>query len=128
MAINESDLDARLMEDMDPQLFNFLKSGVNSFIKWDLVRFFHENSSTADTAEDIARYAGRTSTDIEKELIELVEAGILDRESVGELAVYSLVNDQATRDLIERFVLACHDRRFRIKVIYHIIHKMEALV
>ncbi len=128
MTINESDLDTKLMEDMDPQLFTFLKSGVNSFIKWDLVRFFHENSNTADTADDIARYAGRAPADIERELIELVETGILDQELVGEISVYSLAADQATRELIEQFVLACNDRRFRIKVIYHIIQKMEALV
>jgi len=128
MITNENDLDTKLMEDMEPQLFNFLKTGVNSFIKWDLVRFFHENSTTADTADDIARYAGRAQADIEKELIELVEVGILDQESVGEMSVFSLATDQATRELIEQFVLACNDRRFRIKVIYHIIQKMEALV
>ncbi len=128
MITNENDLDTKLMEDMEPQLFNFLKTGVNSFIKWDLVRFFHENSTTADTADDIARYAGRAQADIEKELIELVEVGILDQELVGEMSVFSLATDQATRELIEQFVLACNDRRFRIKVIYHIIQKMEALV
>ncbi len=128
MITNENDLDTKLMEDMEPQLFNFLKTGVNSFIKWDLVRFFHENSTTADTADDIARYAGRAQADIEKELIELVEVGILDQELVGDMSVFSLSTDQATRELIEQFVRACNDRRFRIKVIYHIIQKMEALV
>jgi hypothetical protein len=127
MAIHESDLDARLMEDMDPKLFDFLKVGVNSFIKWDLVRFFHENPNTADTAADIARYAGRTPEDIEKELTELVQAGILNQESVGVITVYSLSTDPAVRDLIEQFVAACNDRRFRVKVIYHVIHRMETL-
>ena len=128
MITNENDLDTKLMEDMEPQLFNFLKTGVNSFIKCDLVRFFHENSTTADTADDIARYAGRAQADIEKELIDLVDVGILDQELVGEMSVFSLATDQTTRELIEQFVLACNDRRFRIKVIYHIIQKMEALV
>jgi hypothetical protein len=41
------------------------------------------------------------------------------------LSVYSLSDDQAMRDLIEQFVLACSDRRFRIKVIYHIINRTE---
>jgi hypothetical protein len=125
MAIRESELDARLMEDMDPYLFDFLKVGVNSFIKWDLIRFFHENSSAADTVENIARYAGRAPSDIERELAELVQVDILERGSVGELSVYSLSDDQAMRDLIEQFVLACSDRRFRIKVIYHIINRTE---
>jgi hypothetical protein len=127
MAIRESELDARLMEDIDPYLFDFLKVGVNSFIKWDLIRFFHENSSTADTVENIARYAGRAPADIERELAELVQADILDHDLVGEMSVYALSDDQAVRDLIEQFVLACSDRRFRIKVIYHIINRTEML-
>jgi hypothetical protein len=127
MAIHESDLDARLMEDMDPKLFDFLKVGVNSFIKWDLVRFFHENPNTADTAADIARYAGRTPEDIEKELAELVQAGILNQESVGVITVYSLSADPTVRDLIDQFVTSCSDRHFRVKVIYHVIHRMETL-
>ncbi len=127
MAIHESDLDARLMEDMDPELFDFLKACVNSFIKWDLVRFFQENPNTADTADDIARYAGRTPDDIEKELTELAQAGILKQELLGEIAVYSLSTDPDVRNLIEQFVLACRDRRFRVKVIYHVIHRMETL-
>lgn len=127
MAIHESELDARLMEDMDPKLFDFLKVGVNSFIKWDLVRFFHENPNTADTAADIARYAGRTPEDIEKELAELVQAGVLNQEAVGAITVYSLSTDPAVRDLIDQFVAACNDRHFRVKVIYHVIHRMETL-
>jgi hypothetical protein len=127
MTIHESDLDARLMEDMDPRLFEFLKVGVNSFIKWDLVRFFHENPNTADTAADIARYAGRAPEDIEKELAELVQAGVLNRELVGVITVYSLSTDPTMRDLIDQFVMSCNDRHFRVKVIYHVIHRMETL-
>ena len=41
-----NDLAARLMGDMAPQLLEFLKTKVNSFVKWDLVRFFHENPNT----------------------------------------------------------------------------------
>jgi hypothetical protein len=29
------------------------------FCQWDLVRFFHENPYTTDTADNIARYLGR---------------------------------------------------------------------
>ncbi len=121
----ESDLTGRLMEDMDPRLFSFLKTRVTSFVKWDLVRFFHRNPNAADTAGNIAGYAGRDPESIERELVELVEASVLDQEMVGEMAVYSLVTDQEMRDLIEQFVLDCDDRQFRIKVLYHIIRSME---
>jgi hypothetical protein len=125
MAIDESDLAARLMGDMDARLLDFLKTRVNSFVKWDLVRFFHENPNTADTAENVARYAGRDPVDIERELAELAETGVLHREQVGEMIVYSLATDQEMRELIDQFVLACDDRQFRVKAIYHIIRGMR---
>jgi len=125
MAIDESDLAARLMEDMDSQLLDFLRNQVNSFVKWDLVRLFHENPNTADTPENIARYAGRDPAAIGVELTELVESGVLHRETVGEMTVYSLVTDQEMRDLIQQFVSACDDRQFRVKAIYHIIRGMR---
>lgn len=125
MPIDESDLAARLMDDMDPMLLDFLKNQVNSFVKWDLVRFFHENPNTTDTAENVARYAGRDPTTIEHELAELAESGVLDRAMVGEMTVYSLATGPEMRDLIEQFVIACNDRQFRVKAIYHIIRGMR---
>lgn len=125
MAIDESDLAARLMEDMDARLLDFLKNQVNSFVKWDLVRFFHENPNTTDTADNIARYAGRDPAAIEQELAALAKSGVLERETVGELTIYSLAADQDMRDLIEQFVVACNERQFRVKAIYHIIRGMR---
>ena len=77
MTSNGDDFTARLMDDMDPILLDFVKNKVNSFIKWDLVRFFHENPHTADTVENIAKYAGRNVTAVEPELEELVDSGIM---------------------------------------------------
>jgi hypothetical protein len=125
MTLDESDLAARLMEDMDARLLQFLRNQVNSFVKWDLVRFFHENPNTTDTAENVARYAGRDPTAIQNELVELTESGVLRREAVGDLTVYSLATDQEMRELIEQFVVACDDRQFRVKAIYHIIRGMR---
>ena len=67
----ELDLTGRLMADMNPQLLKFLQTKVNSFVKWDLVRFFHDNPHTTDTADNIARYAGRSAETIRSELTEL---------------------------------------------------------
>ena len=124
-AMGSNDLAARLMGDMAPQLLEFLKTKVNSFIKWDLVRFFHENPNTTDTAENIARYAGRDVAIIEVELDELVGACVLERQRIGDLQVYSLVSDLEMRSLVEQFIRACDDRQVRVKAIYHIIRGMR---
>jgi hypothetical protein len=122
---SQDDLTTRLTGDMDPKLLEFLRTRVNSFIKWDLVRFFHDNPHTADTAENIARYTGRDPEAIQTELLELTEAGVLQTSNVSGLTVYTLATDEEVRDLIDRFVLACEDRQFRVKAIYHVIRGMR---
>jgi hypothetical protein len=113
------------MNDMDPQLLDLVKTKVNSFIKWDLVRFLRENPNTADTAENIAKYIGRNAVTVEPELQELVDSQIMEVKSVEGLPVYSLTLDATTRDLIDQFITACEDRHFRVKVIYHIVRGMR---
>jgi hypothetical protein len=119
------DFTARLMSDMDPRLLDFVKTKVNSFIKWDLIRFFYENPNTTDNAENIARYAGRNVAAVEPELEELVESGVMEKHSVNDLVVYSLAADEEMRKLIDNFILACEDRHFRVKAVYHIIRGMR---
>lgn len=110
---------------MEVQLLDFLRNKVNSFIKWDLVRFFHDNPHTRDTAESIARYTGRDARAIERELNDLVRAGVIRKEKVSGVNIYSLVEDAAIRDTINNFMAACHDRQFRVEAIHHVIKSMS---
>ena len=119
------DFTTRLMNDMDPPLLDLVKTKVNSFIKWDLVRFLRENPNTADTAENIAKYVGRNATTVEPELRELVDSQIMEVKEVDGMPVYSLSTDPDTRELLDRFITACEDRHFRVKVIYHIVRGMR---
>ena len=119
------DLTGRLMADMDPRLLEFLQTKVNSFVKWDLLRFFHDSPHTTDTAENIARYAGRSVETIRGELAELAEDGVLEVSQLGGMVVYSLSQDSHVRQMLEQFVQASNDRQFRVKAIYHIIRGMR---
>jgi hypothetical protein len=125
LVANGDDFTARLMNDMDPALLDFVKSKVNSFIKWDLVRFFYENPNTADTVDNIARYAGRNPTAVKPELDDLVESGVMEKREVEETSIYSLTDNEELRELVDRFILACEDRHFRVKAVYHIIRGMR---
>jgi hypothetical protein len=120
-----TDLARRLMDDMDPEVLEFLKTTVNTFIKWDLVLFFYENPNTTDTTDNIARYIGRDAEAIEEELNDLAEVGVLERQAAGKLTVYSLTNDAQLRERIKHFVSASDDRQFRVKAIYHLIRGMR---
>lgn len=124
LAISE-DFTAKLMNDMDPALLDFVKFKVNSFIKWDLIRFFYENPHTTDSAENIARYTGRHVDALQPELEGLVESGIMERRTVNGTHVYHLTSNQDMRTLIEKFITACEDRHFRVKAVYHIIKSMR---
>jgi hypothetical protein len=73
----------------------------------------------------VARYVGRDASVIEAELGELVGTGVLERQRVGDLWVYSLATDAHMRKLVDQFILACDDRQFRVKAIYHIIRGMR---
>ncbi len=119
------DVAPRLGDDLDPQMIEFLHDKVNSFIKWDLIRFFHDNPHTADTAENIARYTGRDILAISDDLAELVEANVLIGQMVSGRAIYRLAEDRQMRDMVNIFVRACDDRLFRVKAIYHVIRSMR---
>jgi hypothetical protein len=125
LVFSGEDFTTRLMNDMDPQLLDLVKTKVNSFIKWDLVRFLRDNPHTADSAENIAKYIGRNAATVEPELRELVTNGIMEVRSVEGIPVYSLTADLDTRELIDQFISACEDRHFRVKVIYHIVRGMR---
>jgi hypothetical protein len=125
LVFSGEDFTTRLMNDMDPPLLDLVKTKVNSFIKWDLVRFLRENPNTADTAENIAKYVGRNAATVEPELRELVDCKIMEVKQVDGMPVYSLSTDAGTRELLDRFITACEDRHFRVKVIYHIVRGMR---
>jgi hypothetical protein len=121
----DQDVVGRLMDDMDPRLVEFLRTKVNSFVKWDLIRFFHQHPDITDTAEHIAQYARQDVGTTRAELAELAGQQILVQDQMGGLATYSLSKDPAIRDMIRRLVEASEDRRFRVKAIYHIIRNMQ---
>ena len=109
------------MDDLDPTLLDFMKTNVNSFIKWDLIRFFYENRDTTDTAGNIAKYTGRNVLVIERELEDLVGSGIMVKRGLDGVPIYSLGSDEKIWALIGKFMSACEHRDNRIKVIYHIV-------
>jgi hypothetical protein len=106
---------------MNPHLLSFLREKVNTFTKWDLVRFFHDNPHAAEIAPSIARYIGREAAEVQRELANLVKAQVLQVKTVSDVQVYRLVDDEETRLLIHEFVVACDDPEFRVKAIHEVI-------
>jgi len=113
------------MSDMDPRLLDLLQTRLTSFVKWDVLRFFHEHPQLTDTADRIAQHTGRDVLAVEPELVQLARHHLLEMELLSGLRVYTLSDDLATRQLIHDFFTACDDRQFRIKAIYHVIRNLH---
>jgi predicted transcriptional regulator len=111
--------------ELDPGMRAFLHEKVNSFVKWDLVRFFHQNAHAADTAENIARYTGRDVETVQAGLDGLVEAGVLKRKTSRKQGIYQLVTDVTTREMVSSFVRACDDRLFRVAAIADMVRSLR---
>jgi hypothetical protein len=114
----------QVMADISSAMLDFLRTTVDSLVKWDLVRFFSENPHTRDTAESITRYTGRNPEATQAELEDLAARGLLVEEHLGNLKVYSLTEDPATRTLTQQFCEAAKDPRFRLQAIYDIVRRL----
>jgi hypothetical protein len=106
---------------MNPHLLSFLREKVNTFIKWDLVRFFHDNPHAVEIAANIARSIGRDLGEVEVDLASLVNAQVLESKKVSGVQVYGMVDDAETRRLVHEFVVACDDPDFRVRAIHEVI-------
>lgn len=110
---------------MDSVWGPFLTQKVNSFIKWDLVRFFHDNPYTAETADNISGFIARDPKATLRELDDLVRAGILASEEVNNLVIYRFSDSHDVRQLIAEFMAACKERSFRVSAINAVIQGMR---
>jgi hypothetical protein len=109
----------------DARLMGFVRHQVNSFVKWEVVRFFHDNPHATDTADSIAQAVGHESRELARDLQELVASGILYARTVSGMTVYSLMDDDDMRQLLRDFITACGDRGFREAAIQKVIEGLR---
>ncbi len=63
---------------------------LSSEVKGDLLVLFHKNPGLIDSSDGIARRIGRTSKEIEPEVADLLDLGILKRKPIGKSEVILL--------------------------------------
>lgn len=102
---------------IDPRAMRRILPHLDSFVKWDLLRFLHEAPTTSATVGELARYLGRDETELKPAARALAVAGILRQEDVGTGYSFSLVEDEETRELIGRLVESYQkDRLVRLAI------------
>jgi len=110
-----------IMEEMDQRVLDFIRKHITTFTRWDVIKFCYENPHTLDTAENLARYVGRSASVIQQEAEEMTAEGIFRASSQGGHTVYSLTDDVQIRRLVASLVEGAQDRTFRMKLVYHIL-------
>ena len=92
------------LSDLDYRWSAFIRDKVNSFTKWDLLRFFYDNPHTLDTADNIAQYIGRELQTVQSALEDLVRSGLVDKEVRGQAAIFRLSKQPETRKTLDDFI------------------------
>lgn len=123
--VHKSAIPQTSAREIDPRLQSFLRDTVDTFVKWDLIRFFHDNPHVMDTVENIARYTGRDPRSIEAEMIGLAEKNVLRMTEISGHKIFQLSTDMDIRGLINDFLVACDDREFRVQAINQVIRGMH---
>lgn len=63
---------------------------VDSDVKAELLVFFYNNPGAMDTVEGIARRVGRGSKIVERNIVDLLELGFLNKRQVGSREIFAL--------------------------------------
>ena len=113
---------------IDPRAMEWLLPHLDSFVKWDLLRFLNESPDASSTVEELARYLGRDETELKPAARALAVAGILRQEDVGERYTFSLVEDEEIRELIGHLAQSYREDRLVRLAISSQILKAQDLV
>lgn len=102
---------------LDSELESFIEDRVNTFIKWDLTVFFHNNPGLNETAAGVSSLLGRSKVDIETALSELAQSKLLGKKSIEGKECYYYDPDPKTKEMVDRFVSCLDSREKRLLVL-----------
>lgn len=99
---------------------------LDSFVKWELLRFLHDNPHLWATVEELARYLGRDEIELKPAACALAGAGILWQADAGSEYAYSLTSDEGLRQLIGHLIQGyLSDRLIRLAISTQILRNQR---
>jgi hypothetical protein len=87
-----------------PEVETFLHNVADSFIKIELIKFFHRNQRLLGTVEDIAVAIGRDKRTTARAVPHLLSAGVLKAHGRGGAALWSYDPDPQMTQHIDAFL------------------------
>lgn len=112
------------LEEIAPDVVEFVDSYIDHFVAWDILSLFHENPFTDYKLSDIALEAGRRPAIVEPLVESLVRKGILKRSGgLSDEASYRYAANNDFRTGMSRFLAATRERATRLAIVSRILRK-----
>jgi hypothetical protein len=112
------------LDDIDPDISNFVDEYIDQFVAWDVLAYFHENPDLERKPDGIAMDIGRRVAAIQPVLATFTEKGVLEAEpdEAGDPSYrYAALAD--FRNRMEQFLAATRDRTNRLAIVSKVLQK-----
>jgi hypothetical protein len=112
------------LDDIDPDILEFVDGYVDRFVTWDVLAFFHENPGAEKKPSSIASEIGRKAALVEAALESLKEKGVLAREpDEADEPTYRYAAPPGFSEDLAAFLAATRDRTTRLAIVSRVLQK-----
>ncbi len=113
--------DSSVTRGVDAETLEFIQKYLTSYTKWEMLKYFAENPTAAETARSLARRLNKDARQLTQELKSLARTGIISNGQGSEDAAYTLSADEPLRAILFRIAESVKvNNRFRLLLNYHI--------
>lgn len=112
---------------LDEAFEHFIQNYVDSFVKWEIIQFFHSHQHQIFSISELANQMNRPTKSLKSELHDLSLKGFLAETLEEQDLIYSFDPTGKPDDaneigaLLDRFIEFCKTREGRLRVIYKIL-------
>jgi hypothetical protein len=106
-----------------PEIETFLLHVADSFIKIELIKFFHRNQRLLGTLEDIAVSIGRDKRTTARAIPHLLSAGVLQATGRGGAALWTYEPAPPMTERIDAFLTYYNTERGRRAIVRRILEE-----
>ena len=106
---------------IDTETLGFIQKYLTSYTKWEMLKYFAENPTVAETARGFARRLNKDQRQTGEALKSLARTGIISNGQGSDESAYTLSADEGQRSVLFRIAESVRvNNRFRLLLNYHI--------
>lgn len=110
-----------LKENVDEEVFNFIKEYINTFEKLDIIKYFGRNLSSRVDEETLIENTNDKRENLIKSLDELVRKHIIEETILQDKKFYELSKDKKIMEIVKRFTSYYDKTAIRLTIIGYIL-------